>query len=613
MTRPRLDLRGDSVAVRLLAATAVAWIAAAALAVLWIAAVDRLELAVFPPLVATSLIGLQAPLAALARTVPRGEHDFTLARRRDRLLLLLGVLAWPHLFLRLRVPARERPRGTAAVWRALPRLVATVFLVAMLATIAACAAILAPAWPADRLIPHTLLWACLAAPAAAALGLYVRRLIQAEPPRPADAPTVARPRPVSLIRGSVLALAVTAAGACAAPLLAADVWLGAHARTRAVDQARTAAQGLLAAALPGREHELGRLLAAHPGASVAVTGTVYGGDDPTLGARAARTSPAAVVLHAGGVVVRAPVAPVAPPPLGHLVLLGALCLAAALGGTASALRDLDRDRARLRTRLHALLRGLPGAPPPPRSHELSAFSRALEAQAARLDELAVARYLGDEAARDRVRLHEQKIRELTRRLDPRRLAPAACARLDALVDLEALHGGRAPLAPRPQPLLGALARAHAGLPPGPGRLVHRASAGLPAALLDPARLDRLLHAILELSKTCPGDHVLEITSDDRRRPPALHLDLTLARAAGLAPLVDLARRPVHRADPPPTGVDLAPLALIDATLRAHGGDLEVTPRGRDLHLRLRLPAAPRPRAPAREALRIAPAAPATPA
>ena len=243
-------------------------------------------------LIVPHFLVLAAVLAAAYLILPaaRWLAPEELARRRRPPLLrfawILGVLALPTRRILEARERREYGRNLARdeIERALitllglPRAAAGLVLVGLLAVHLSDALIIGHQlqWSWLTTLGHLTLWLALAGPLAVLTAAGVRQSVRADVLAAPQA-TLPLRHPPPMTRGLRQAAALALIAAALAPLIMAELWVQAQARNDGLRSAERRARSLLAAAGPGQEEQLGRLIAEIPGALLQTTsGLSYG-------------------------------------------------------------------------------------------------------------------------------------------------------------------------------------------------------------------------------------------------------------------------------------------------------------------------------------------------
>ncbi len=552
------------------------------------------------------------------------------------LVRVLGFLALP-LFPMLegrdrRERSRQAPRDEVEqADRALiaaPGVVATVVFVGLAVT-AVSDAIVARVplqWSWSTTLAHILLWTTIAAPTAVLAAASARRSLRGEllasPLAQIPLPAAPRPMTAGLRRG---AIALLLAGV-SAPLLGAHLWLQARARTDAVAEARRAAEQLVEAAGPVNEEELGRRLAASPGASVTTAREARYGSDMFL-----RPGEEGLIdrdgdgdfdhfAHQGGG-ARA-VVPLRRVPLddGPLLLFAGV-VALALGALAIALRARRAERDLAATR--ALVGDQPGAPPD--GPEWRALSHAIDALIMRMHEETIARFVALEKAEETDRLRSQFLANMSHDLrsplnsilgfsslllrgvdgrldaDTKEMVETIAAagrdllhQIDAILDMARIEAHRIEKQAEPVPLAPLISKAVQRARARGGDHINytvEAVPGLPTAYVDPRHLVHALENLLLFAGKRLTGGALNIKL--RRGDPESSLGLQLHVTTPLKPATEqqmgLARKGFHRL-PGHRGLGLE-LPIADALLKVEGCRLEAREIGQAMVFKIHLPAA----------------------
>lgn len=597
-------------------------------------------------LVVPHLLILAAVLAATYYALPstRWLAPDDLARRPRMLgLRIARILGAPAVLIRPALEARDRrehgrrPLRTE-VERAmltlltLPRAVG-VFLGAALITLAISDTLIAAQqllWSWPLALTHLALWFTLAGPlvvlAVAGVHLAVRPDVLAAPQAILPLPNAP---PVSRTLYGIAALGLGAAAL--APLLLVHLWVQAEARKHGEQTADRHARALVAAAAPGREVELGRLLAEIPGASVITAkGASYGlhrsfppeisgpvdtdldGDIDVIGV-AENGAAAAVALPR----------PSAPPVRFFLVSAG-LCLLAGAAGVFFLARAHDRDLQRVRARIAAAESSLPA--PPPIAPDWLALSRAVDGLVVRMQEATIARFVALEKAEETDRLRSQFLANMSHDLrsplnsilgfsslllrgvdgnldgEQREMIETIASagkdllqQIDAILDMARIEARRIELQAEPVPLAPLISRAvQKSRARSGGDLNYSIETvpGLPTAFVDPRHLVQALENLLLFAgkRVPPGGVVaIKLRAGDIDSPLGLQIHITTPAKPATLQQLDLARRGFHRL-PGHRGLGLE-LPIADALLRIEGCRLDVKEVGGAMLFKIHLPAA----------------------
>ena len=479
-------------------------------------------------------------------------------------------------------------------------------------------------WPTT--LGHLALWLSLAGPLAVLSAAGVRQALRAELLATPQAALVLRdPPPMS--RGLYQAAALTLITAATAPLVLAELWVQAQARTDGQRTAERAARSLLDAASPGREDDLGRLLAEIPGAALlTASGTKYGENLPVgtgPSGQAALAGNEVLSLSEAGVTAIVAVPRPPPPPLDLLGLSAGLCLLA--GGAAVLL--LGRERERDLQRLRASIAADAGASPvaAPGTPEWTALARAIDHLVARMHEATIARFVALEKAEETDRLRSQFLANMSHdlrsplnsilgfstlllrgvdgKLDPDQqemvetIANAGkdlLHQIDAILDMARIEARRIDLQAEPVPLAPLISRAVQKARTHTSEQIHysiETAPGLPTAFVDPRHMVQALENLLLFAgKRLPaGTIAIKLRAGDRDSPLGLQLHITTPVKPSTSQQLDLARRGFHRL-PGHRGLGLE-LPIADALLRIEGCRLDVKEVGGAMLFKVHLPAA----------------------
>jgi signal transduction histidine kinase len=553
------------------------------------------------------------------------------------LLRALGLLAaplYPLLEARdRREQARQAPRAEVEqadrALIAVPRAVATAVFVGLAVT-AVSDAIVARApllWSWPTTIAHALLWMTIAAPLAALAAACARRSLRgellasplAQIPLPPNAPRMT----AGLHRG---ALWLMLAGV-SAPLLGTHLWLKARTRADAVAEARTRAEGLVEVAAPVDELELGRRLAAAPGAAVTTArGAQYGSDmslrpgEDGLIDRDGDGDFDHFAHQAAGARAVVPLRRV-PEDDGPLLLFAA-CLALTCGAATTLLRARRSERDLAATR--AQIGDAPAAPPPD-APEWRALANAIDALITRMHEETIARFVALEKAEETDRLRSQFLANMSHDLrsplnsilgfsslllrgvdgrldaDTKEMVETIAAagrdllhQIDAILDMARIEARRIEKQAEPVPLAPLISKAVQRARVRGGDHINytvEAVPGLPTAFVDPRHLVQALENLLLFAGKRMTGGALNIKL--RRGDPESSLGLQLHVTTPLKPAgeqqMGLARKGFHRL-PGHRGLGLE-LPIADALLKIEGCRLDAREVGQAMVFKIHLPAA----------------------
>ncbi len=576
------------------------------------------------PTITPVLVGLSLLLIALARRLPSGAYTLTTDHSWWRLpLYLVGALALPAIAtLHLR---RRSERTPPERWLHLPHWVCVRMAAVSTAAIAGSLPTLLRYWPLGRILENVALSAAISVTMILIGGLGVRLLARREILLNPTVMTVSGGHR-SVSRSPLRILVVATAGLTLSPLLAAHLWLGHTAKTRAEQEALALAERFIAAAQAGHENDLGELLAAHPEVGVRSTsGTLYGNTDAATRSRPlAFNDSTGVPIHRVrdlGVEVVVPSTPHPPPPLLPFGLLTLICLAAGALAAGDILRRVDEDT-------------LAAADPPrdprgpteacPQTLEWSILQPKIDALRTRIEDTTTARYLAEEAVdvTDRRRLSlmaefgaglRSPIEVLTRQSDAlsqdlalRNHLQQECLQainhgarnlnrtISEVIDMAAIAQGQLTLTPEPLPVAAWLTAATSmARERSPDLKIDlRTDPNLPPLLGDSHHMvDALASLITFASRELAGRALVISATYD----PSLPLPLRITLSAPLRPMSEveagIARRPFHRlAGQPALGLDLA---RADGIIRLSHGRLDLQAFGEGMRCTVDLPAADR--------------------
>ncbi len=570
------------------------------------------------PAIAPILLGLSLLLIALARKLPSGAYTLKTDHSWWRLpLYLIGALALPAIAtLHLR---RRSERTSPERWLHLPRWVCVrMAAVSTVATLGSLPTLLRY-WSLHRVLENVALSTALSVTMILIGALGIRILARRELLLNPTVMTVTRGHR-SVSRMPLRILVTATAGLTLSPLLAAHLWLGDAAKTRAEQDALALADRFIETAQAGHERELGELLAAHPEVGVRSTsGTLYGSIDTNANPRTEsdRTRTQRHRVRGLGVEVVVPGTPDPPPPLLPLGLLTLICVAAGALAAGDILRRVDEDTLAAAT---ALIGPHEALPTRPQSLEWSNLQPKIDALRARIDNTTIARYLAEEAVNENDRRRLSLMAEfgtslrtpatsltrlsdiLSQDLALRSPLQQECLQaialgsrnldrtLAELIDMAALAQGQLVLTPKPLPvadwLAAAISRAHTRCPDL--RIDLRAEPDLPLIYADSHHLIDALASLITFASSELTGHPLAITAT---YDPAQRLGLRITLSAPLRPMSEIqaqiARRPFHRlAGQPSLGLDLA---RADGIIRLSQGRLELQAFGEGMRCTVDLP------------------------
>jgi signal transduction histidine kinase len=579
--------------------------------------------------------------AYLALPGPRWLAPEELARRgRPLALRLARVVGFPSLLVAPLLDARDRREHGRLIAReeaevaqlallALPRAAAGLVAAGLIAVAASDALIAGHQllWSWETTVVHLGLWLAFCGPltvlAAAGVRLAVRSDVLATPQA-----LVPLGAPPGMGRGLRLAAALTLGPAAVAPLLIAHLWLQAETRAHALRTAERSARALVAAAAPGQEAELGRLLAETPGASVTTAkGGAYGHyrSLPPETSGPIDTDLDGEIDFIGVVDGEAAAAvAVARPPPPPLVLLGVVAgLVLACGGLAVQLligereRDLARVRARITTNGDAAL----AAPTTP---EWTALARAVDGLIVRMQEATIARFVALEKAEETDRLRSQFLANMSHDLrsplnsilgfsslllrgvdgtldaEQREMIETIASagkdllqQIDGILDMARIEARRIELQAEAVPLAPMISRAvQKARARGSEHIAYSIETvpGLPTAFVDPRHIVQALENLLLFAgkRMGAGTIAVKLRPGDLDSPLGLQIHITTPTKPATLQQLDLARRGFHRL-PGHRGLGLE-LPIADALLRIEGSRLDVKEVGAML-FKIHLPAA----------------------
>jgi signal transduction histidine kinase len=481
-------------------------------------------------------------------------------------------------------------------------------------------------WSWWTTLAHAALWISIAAPVAVLAGACARRSLRGElltaplaqlplAPRPARVTAVLRRKAVLLLCAGT-----------AAPLLGAQLWLQARTRADAVADARRAAEGLVEVAAPTDDAELGRRLAAVPGAAVLTArSTTYGS------AMSLRPGEEGLLdidgdgefdhfaAQGGGARAVVPLQR-APQDAGALLLFaGAFVLLAGLGAMFALAARGERDLVGTR----ALLAEAPSHSP--ESPEWRALAQAIDALVARMHDATIARFVALEKAEEIDRLRSQFLANMSHdlrsplnsilgfsslllrgvdgSLDPetREMVETIAAagrdllhQIDAILDMARIEARRIDKHAEPVPLAPLISKAVQKARIRGGDHVSytvEAVPGLPTAFVDPRHLVQALENLLLFAGKRMTGGALNIKL--RRSDPDAALGLQIHITTPLKPATEqqmgLARKGFHRL-PGHRGLGLE-LPIADALLKIEGCRLDAREVGQAMVFKIHLPAA----------------------
>ena len=582
-----------------------------------------------------ALLTVYAALPA-ARWLRPEELGRPAAQSGAWLVRTVGFLAVPlHPLLEarernelLRVAPRAEVEQAALALQNVPRTVARAVLSGLL-VIALSDALIARnplQWTWSTTLAHACLWAAIAAPLAALAANWTRRAVRGDILACPIAQLPLPERPTRMTRrlrgwsGFLLLAGVSA------PLLGSHLWLHAHARADAVGAAQRAAEALIEVAGPGDAEDLGRRLAAAPGATVLTArGAIYGsdlslkpGDDGLLDADGDGEYDRFAVQRGGARAVvplrRAPVDNAVP-----FALAGALALLAGLVAIGLHARRSERDLARVR----AQVREEPA--PAPQGPEWQALAQAIEALVARMHEATIARFVALEKAEETDRLRSQFLANMSHDLrsplnsilgfsslllrgvdgtldaETREMVETIAAagrdllqQIDAILDMARIEARRIEKQAEPVPLAPLISKAVQRARIRGGDHVNytvEAVPGLPTAYIDPRHLVQALENLLLFAgkRLTAGSLNIKLRRGDPDAPLGLQLHVTTPLKPASEQQMGLARKGFHRL-PGHRGLGLE-LPIADALLKIEGCRLDVREVGQAMVFKIHLPAA----------------------
>ncbi|MCY1053936.1 HAMP domain-containing sensor histidine kinase [Nannocystis sp. SCPEA4] len=528
----------------------------------------------------------------------------------------------------LRVAPRAEVEQAALALQEVPRTVARAVLSGLL-VIALSDALIARTplqWTWSTTLAHACLWAAIAAPLATLAANWARRSVRGDilACPIAQLPVADRPRRMTarlrIWSGILLLSGVTA------PLLGSHLWLHAHARADAVGAAQRTAEALIEVTGPADEEDLGRRLAAAPGATVLTArGAIYGadlslkpGDEGLLDADGDGEYDRFAVQRGGARAVvplrRAPVDNAVP-----FVLAGALATLAGLLAIGLYARRSERDLARVR----AHLREEPA--PAPQGPEWQALAQAIEALVARMHEATIARFVALEKAEETDRLRSQFLANMSHDLrsplnsilgfsslllrgvdgtldaETREMVETIAAagrdllqQIDAILDMARIEARRIEKQAEPVPLAPLISKAvQRARTRGGDHLNYTVEAvpGLPTAYIDPRHLVQALENLLLFAgkRLTAGSLNIKLRRGDPDAPLGLQLHVTTPLKPASEQQMGLARKGFHRL-PGHRGLGLE-LPIADALLKIEGCRLDVREVGQAMVFKIHLPAA----------------------
>jgi signal transduction histidine kinase len=593
-------------------------------------------------LVVPHLVVLAAALATVYAALPAArwlrpdELGRPVAAGGMWLVRLCGFLAVPlHPLLEARErreSLRQAPRAEVEqAGRALIRVPTTVIAAVFfgLAATAVSDAIVARGplqWSWSTTLAHAALWIAIAAPIAVLAGAGARKLLRGEllSSPLAQLPLAAGPARMTaaLRRRAILLLCA----GIAAPLFGAQLWLQARTRADAVAAARRAAEGLVEVAAPTDDVELGRRLAAVPGAAVLTArGNSYGSD------RTLRPGDEGLLdvdgdgefdhfaAQAGG--ARA-VVPLRSPPqdAGRLLLFaGAFVLLSGLGAMFAFIHRSERDLAGTR----ALLAEAPGSAP--ESPEWRALAEAIDALVSRMHDATIARFVALEKAEEIDRLRSQFLANMSHDLrsplnsilgfsslllrgvdgsldaETREMVETIAAagrdllhQIDAILDMARIEARRIDKHAEPVPLAPLISKAVQRARARGGDHVSytvEAVPGLPTAFVDPRHLVQALENLLLFAgkRLTGGALNIKLRRSEPDAALGLQIHVTTPLKPATEPQMGLARKGFHRL-PGHRGLGLE-LPIADALLKIEGCRLDAREVGQAMVFKVHLPAA----------------------
>jgi signal transduction histidine kinase len=543
----------------------------------------------------------------------------------------IAVLMWLRdRTARERPPAPEQMVGAHSRLLRLPYWTALRFLAWASLAFVVSAMLLASERPAARELDVTLalVWAGAVAPIAALLAGALRRTLR---PEVITVPTPIAPRRAYDVSVRLQLLTSVAAIGAIVTIAASGTLLSIVERGRdaQVEAARTA-EALLALALAGNEHAVGRALAADPSLGMEIGGRRLGrGAGSITGNGAVDSDDDGLVdtwmMEDAGVRVAVPLTITTPIRTAPIALVSILAiLAAAIAGVAIA-RDTQRDISRAISQVGAVAQGR--APPPLSMSALSTaeirrFVQSVDRLVARITESNVEKYVAIEKAKEADRLKSQFLANMSHDLrsplnsilgfselllsgidgpltDEQREMVAVIhtsggellQQIDDILDAAKLDAGRLELHPEPSPPVTLINRAIANARKrvGPNvRFEIDTAANLPPAFVDPYRTVQALENVLGFAAVRVEDGVIEVRAQlapsGRRRMIIVEVRTPVAPAS--AAQLGTARRGFHRL-PGHRGLGLS-LPIAGAILELQGGTLSIRESKRKMVFRIEL-------------------------
>ncbi len=588
-------------------------------------------------LIVPHFLALAAVLAAtfLSLPGPRWVVSEELSRRPRPLLLrfarVFGFLARPidpllrarNLRERTRILSRDEVERTIRALLALPRTTAGLVLGGLVAVHISDAMIVGHQllWSWSTALTHLGVWLGLTGPMAVITAAGVRQAMRTDLLAAPHTHVYLR-NPPPMTRAAAFGSLLVLTTAAIVPLLLATLWVQAQARTESLRHAERAAHSLLAAAEPGNEAELGRLLAELPGASLrTATGAAYGLRPPLLGVTTTRRETSELRARAGGHEAAVAIPSPAKPPLGLILGVAGFCLTAGAAAVWLLLRRRERDLENLRASLHQPDAAIPG----PTTPEWTGLAQAIDQLTARMHEASIARFVALEKAEETDRLRSQFLANMSHDLrsplnsilgfsslllrgvdgnldDEQREMVETIAnagndllrQIDAILDMARIEARRIEFQAEPVPLAPLISRAvQRARTLGSEQIQYslETAPGLPTAFIDPRHLVQALENLLVFAgKNVPGGVIaVRLRPGDRDSPYGLQIHVTTPIKPATLQQLELARRGFHRL-PGHRGLGLE-LPIADALLRIEGCRLDVKEVGGAMLFKIHLPAA----------------------